>query len=722
MSSETLLKVRDLGIAFGRNAPYLHAVQKASFDIRAGEIVGLIGQSGSGKTTLAMALMGLIRGNPGLWTGTATLAGHSLLPDMERYASLKPNGEITKRYLPFLRAQGRLLAPLLGRDIAMIFQEPRASLDPFFTIGEHLLEALRRNRDRHDEEAEHVAIKLLQDVGIVDAENIMQVHPHAISGGMAQRVMVAMALAARPKLLIADEPSTALDVTTQAKLLRLFRRLRDKHQLSLLLISHDIGVIQEVCDRVYVMHRGAVVEAGPAAPLLATPGHPYTASLLESFTRFGERLPLPPQDPEAGQGCSYRSLCAAYRLSLSPEQKALCDREKPRHQDGGRVSQGGVGDEAVVFARCHYPNATKRHEPLADGPIHVGGHGGSSAIVYRASRESSTLTRTKEASGGSRPILDVIKITKTFPIGRDRFEALREVSLQIEAGRTYGLVGESGSGKSTLGLSVMRLQPFDAGEVHYLGENITSIDGHKLRHLRREYRMLFQHPEGVLNSGMTIADILAEGLLREGPLPAAEVKRRITEALTQVQLDPAHADRYPGNLSSGEKQRVTIARAIITKPRFLVCDEPVASLDLAIQSQVLALLKDFQQRLGLTYLFISHNLELVRLLADRVGVMYMGALVEEAAAADFTVEKARHPYTRLLLASVPSMGRPDLEKILEEYPDVEPVRLAKGCPFRNRCPVYLRERHSACETEMPALKESGQGAHHMRVACHYPLA
>ncbi len=708
-----LLRIRDLGIAFGREAPYLHAVQNASLEVRAGEIVGLIGQSGSGKTTLAMALMGLIRGAPGIWRGEAYLQGKPLLPNLQAFASLRKDGAIRKKYLGFLRAQAKLMKPLLGRDIAMIFQEPRASLDPYFTIGEHLMEALERNRDRHSGDLPSVAVQLLLDVGIVDAEAIMRAHPHTISGGMAQRVMVAMALAARPKLLIADEPSTALDVTTQAKLLRLFKRLRDSHGLSLLLISHDIGVIQEICERVYVMHRGSVVEAGPAAPLLAAPAHPSTASLLESFTRFGDRLALPPNHPDEGVACAYRGLCIAYQKKLSPEEKRRCDSVKPASQDGN------VSEQASVFSRCHFPALSKRAEPLQEGPTVIGSKGGSSAVVYRASK---TILGDDELVASEGDLLEIKGVNKAFALGRGEIRALNNVSLNVQKGKTYGLVGESGSGKSTLGLSVMRLQAYDTGEIRYLGRDLDRLSREELRQLRREYRMLFQHPEGVLNSGMTVSAILREGLERETGLSKDETQRRVTEALAQVQLDPSHADRHPGNLSSGEKQRVTIARAIITKPRFLVCDEPVASLDLAIQSQVLALLKDFQRRLGLTYLFISHNLELVRLLANRIGVMYMGSLVEEASATTFTVEKVRHPYTRLLLASVPSMGRPDLEKILEEYPDIEPERLSQGCPFRNRCPIYLKHGHADCEKDLPVMREVGDGMTVSRVACHHPLA
>lgn|GEM_PF-21995 len=703
-----LLKVEDLGIAFGREAPYLHAVRHASLEIRGGEIVGLIGQSGSGKTTLAMALMGLIRGAPGVWQGQAFLRGRPVLPDCEAYARLRQDGFIAKKYLAFLRAQKKILAPLLGRDVAMIFQEPKSSLDPFFTIGEHLAEALHRNRDRNPGDQREAAAKLLTEVGIVDAEDVLGLHPHAISGGMAQRVMVAMALAAKPRLLIADEPSTALDVTTQAKLLRLFRKLRDDRGLSLLLISHDIGVIQEVCDRIYVMHRGSVVETGEASALLSAPSHPYTASLLESFTHFGESQVIPPPQPDEGLGCSYRGMCAAYRHELSIGQKVACESDKPRCQNAG------IAVESRRFSRCHYPEVNKRSQDPSDAAGQAP-RSSASAIVYR---QAASNDLELSADQDEKPRLEIVGLNKTFRQGKGRFYAVRDVSLTIASGQTYGLVGESGSGKSTLGLSAIRLQSFDSGELRYRGEDLGSLSGPALRRLRREYRMLFQHPEGVLNGGMTVSAILAEGLEQEGRLPKDEIDGRIAEVLRQVQLDPSHAGRYPGNLSSGEKQRVTIARAIITKPKFLICDEPVASLDLAIQSQVLSLLKDFQVRMGLTYLFISHNLELVRLLADKVGVMYMGSLVEEASVASFTVGRARHPYTRLLLASVPAMGRPDLEPVLAEYPDVEPIRLPTGCPFRNRCPVFLKHGHLDCVEILPPTRDlDGQ----VRVACHHPL-
>jgi peptide/nickel transport system ATP-binding protein len=518
---------------------------------------------------------------------------------------------------------------------------------------------------------------------------------------MAQRVMISMALCAKPKLLIADEPSTSLDVTTQAKLLQLFLHLRDKHGLSIIIISHDIGVIQEISSRIYVMHRGSVVETGASAAVLGAPKHPYTASLLDSFSRFGEKLPSPPLDPDAGQGCAYREMCAAYRGRLDPEQRKRCEAEKPKGQAElsiGALSKSGPGTAAGEFSKCHYPELSKAHGPGTPSHSH--------------------LDRLSRTDAPPENIVEVRGLRKTFSQGTRSFLALNDISLSIPKGRTYGLVGESGSGKSTLGLSLMALQEVDGGEIRYKGEDILKLTKARMLILRRELRMLFQHPEGVLNSGMTIEAILAEGLEREGNVPPQERRRRVSEALEQVRLDPAHGARYPSNLSSGEKQRATIARALITKPAFLVCDEPVASLDLAIQSQVMSLLKEFQRHLGLSYLFISHNLSLVKILADRIGVMYMGYLVEEARVEHFTVHGVRHPYSRLLLASTPSLGNADLKEVLAAYPDVEPVRLEGGCPFRNRCPVYLSKRDKICETTMPPLAEASPGA---RVACHFPI-
>ena len=614
-----LLEIRSLSISFeaeGNSGKYLQAVNGISLSIEPGEIVGVIGQSGSGKTTLVMGILGLLRGAvPGVWRGEAFLGGQPLLPPCGEYAEEEIGGKILKRGEAFQKAQDKILEDLRGRDIVTIFQEPRAALDPYFRVGEHMKEALRRSRASGSESELHArGIELLQDVGLVDASQLWGLYPHQISGGMAQRVMIAMALCAKPRLLVADEPSTALDVTTQAKLLELFRRLRDKHGLAILLISHDIGVIQEISQRVYVMHRGEVVESGETQKVLRNFQHPYTASLVQAFAHFGDR-------PAKGV-----------------------------------------------------------------------------------------------ASSTGTALLEIRALRKRFQHDDKSIWALDAVSLTLREGETYALVGESGSGKSTLALSMMALQTVESGEVLYKGENVLQADKKRMRILRRELRMLFQHPEAVLNPGMSVGAILSEGLEKDGEFTTEEIRKRVLEVLDQVHLDRSHARRFPGNLSTGEKQRVAIARALITRPKLLVCDEPVSSLDLAIQSQIMELLREFQERLGLTYLFISHNLGLVKLLAHRIGVMYMGRLVEEAPTEEFTIEGARHPYTRLLLASVPFMGDEAARKVCAEFPDVEPVRLEGGCRFRNRCPIYLKERNPDCESEVPVLRHIAGGG---RVACHF---
>lgn len=698
--AKPLLSVNDFSIYFGGAPNYLKAVNGVSIEVGHGEIVGLIGQSGSGKTTLAMGLLGLVKGYPGAWHGTATLDEKPLLPDFEKFIVAK-EGVVEKSYIPFQRAHRHVLKNILGRDVATIFQEPKASLDPFYTVGEHMLEALDRNRDRFaqleaktgannpksSETRKTICLEFLKDVGLVDAENLWGLYPHEISGGMAQRVMISMALCAKPKLLIADEPSTSLDVTTQAKLLQLFLKLKEKHGLSILIISHDIGVIQEIANRIFVMHRGSVVEMGDASQVLAAPKHPYTASLLDSFSRFGEKLPLPPANPDAGVGCAYREMCHAYRGLLNESERQKCEGEKPAGQKDHKN-----------WSKCHFQEKSKLHGP------------GTPSLT--------SLEIIEGYAPDTENVIEVKNLCKTFAQGNRKFLALNHISISMSKGKTYGLVGESGSGKSTLGLSIMALQGVDSGEIVYQNHDILKVSKSKLRELRKEIRMLFQHPEGVLNSGMTINSILAEGLEREGKLSAEEKRKRVAEALEQVRLDPSHGERYPSNLSSGEKQRVTIARALITKPAFLVCDEPVASLDLAIQSQVMSLLKTFQRHLGLSYLFISHNLSLVKILANKIGVMYMGYLVEEAAVNHFQVNEVSHPYTRLLLASTPSLADKNIKDILALYPDVEPVRLSSGCPFRNRCPIYLIQKEKICEAEMPPLVTKENGA---RVACHFPL-
>jgi oligopeptide/dipeptide ABC transporter ATP-binding protein len=405
---------------------------------------------------------------------------------------------------------------------------------------------------------------------------------------------------------------------------------------------------------------------------------------VTAYSHFGRSQEHPPSRPEEGKGCAYRIHCTAYP-NLDEESRFLCEQAKPVLQP--ELGRGYEQD----FCRCHFPEAPK----LTDFSVEA--------------------SKRKKLATLGETIFKARNVRKTFKRGGRSFAALQGIQLDVREGETYGLVGESGSGKSTLGLALMALQRAEEGKILYREHDLYALDAKALRAWRQEVRMLFQHPEGVLNSGMTVEQILAEALRPEDRRGKEERRAAIDQALDMVRLDRITADRFPSNLSSGEKQRVTIARALITRPKVLVCDEPVASLDLAIQSQILSLLRGFQDELGLTLLFISHNLDMVKLLADRIGIMYMGRLVEEAPVERFSFADVRHPYSRLLLASAPSMEDEGRAVVLAEYPDVEPHRHPEGCPFRNRCPVYLRDKNPACESEDPPMRDFGEG---VSAACH----
>ncbi len=732
--AKPLLEVRDLHIRFGEGESSLDAVSGASLEIASGEIVGIIGESGSGKTTIAQGLLGLIRGGPGIWQGEAEFEGNPLLPKAEKFVRRNKN-LIRKRLSAYQRSHLKLVKPLLGVSISSIFQEPRAALNPYFTVGEHLLEAIKRrpgvasnNNESRKESYKAYGFKLLHDVGLTEAERLWSLYPHEISGGMAQRVMVSMALAPKPKLLIADEPSTALDVTTQAKLLELLLRLREEHDLAILLISHDMGVIQATTDRIYVMHRGRIVEKGSTSSVMQRARHPYTAGLLQAFEEFGHNQFAQPTESNT-TGCLYRSTCQAFLNRLEKDQRRKCENHNP---------SGTNSEDGQAWALCHFPEISKKIFSNTTAQIHKGSKdfekereeepedlksaqlnknesAPRNSIDYPTeSASDKTIDKATDIYQTENPILEIKKLRKSFGKAKKKFIALSGIDLQIEKGSCYGLVGESGSGKSTLALTALMLQSADSGEVFFQKRDLEKLSKEELRQVRKDLRMLFQHADAVLNSGMTIRQILLEGLENEKQLDKSGRQARLSEIIESVRLEERHLSRYPANLSSGEKQRVAIARALITKPKFLVCDEPVASLDLSIQSQILWLLKSLQNQLGLSYLFISHNLAMVRLLADKIGVMYMGDLVEEAPVEAFTVAKALHPYSRLLLASSPSEDPAIAKEVLARYPDSEPLRLNEGCPFRNRCSLYLNNPLKRCEIENPSLKWVAEA----RVACH----
>ena len=528
-----LLSVRDLRVGYRTDSGVVEAVRGVDFDLSPGEILGIVGESGSGKSTVAMSLTALNRG-----------------------PSTRLDGEIRYRGANVLELSERELRRIRGAEVAMIFQDPMTSLTPVHRVTGLIAEVVRAHEPVSRRAARARAVEMLREVGIGDPRRGDD-FPHQFSGGMRQRVMIAMALACRPAILVADEPTTALDVTTQAQILKLIRRLRAEHGTAVVLITHDLGVVAQTADRVLVMHGGRWVEDGDVTKVLSEPKEPYTQALLAAVPR-ADRAP---------------------------------------RRDGGGAAPPVSGDGVLLRLRDFH---------------------------------------------------------KTYRVDRRTVQAVRGVSLEVAEGETLGLVGESGSGKSTLARCVMALQAPTSGTISFAGRDLASLGKADLRAVRREMTMVFQDPFDSLNPQRRVGEVVAAPLAIHRLGGRAERRRQVLEMLERVGLDAGYADRYPHELSGGQRQRVGIARALITRPRLVLCDEPVSALDVTVQAQILDLLAGLQRELGLTLVFIAHDLGVVRQVSKRIAVMYLGEIVEEGEAETiFTVP--RHPYTQRLLAAVPSL-------------------------------------------------------------------
>jgi peptide/nickel transport system ATP-binding protein len=560
-TAPSLLDVRQLEVQFGGQ----RAVRGLDFSIAPGETLALVGESGCGKSSTALALMRLL-------PAEASVGGQILFEGRD-LASLPA---------PALRA-------LRGKAVSMIFQEPMTSLNPVLTIGYQLIEVLRQHQGLSAAAARARALELLELVRIPEPQRRIDDYPHALSGGQRQRVMIAIAVANRPRLLIADEPTTALDVTIQAQILELLDSLRREFAMALLLITHDLGVVGQWADRVAVMHDGLIVEQGPAAQLFTAPQHPYTRGLL---------------------GAS---------LGLAGDQ----------HYRSQRLPEIGSALDPVSGARLF---TLDRGRPAP----------ASASAFVSASLEPA-----------AHPLLQLQDLQVRYPGARGPVQAVDGVSFDIAAGETVGLVGESGCGKSTLGKAILRLVDASAGRILFDGSDVTRLDGKKLRPFRRQVQMVFQDPYASLNPRHSVAAILDAALRVHGVDTRQERERRARRIIDQVGLPATALGRYPHEFSGGQRQRIGIARALVLEPALLVCDEPVSALDVSIQAQVLNLLVDLKRELGLSYLFISHDLSVVRYIADRVLVMNGGRIVESGDHRSIWRAPA-HPYTRSLIAAVPA--------------------------------------------------------------------
>ncbi|HST01298.1 MAG TPA: ABC transporter ATP-binding protein [Usitatibacter sp.] len=557
MTQANLLEIRDLDIAFRleRKSEPFRAVKGISFDIPANSTVALVGESGSGKSVSAMSIIGL-------------------LPDN---AIVAPQSRVMYGGRDLLKASLAELQSIRGKDISVIFQEPMTSLNPVFTVGEQIAEVLRLHMGMGIRQANARAVELLGEVGIPNPQLRVNSYPHEMSGGQQQRVMIAMAIACEPKLLIADEPTTALDVTIQKQILDLIAKLQQTHQMSVLFITHDLGVVGEIADHVVVMQNGEIQEQGPVKAIFENPQHPYTKALLACRPRLDRRPMRLPVIDDFMKGDGH-----------------------PHHLE-------------------ERPRGTAPSDPI---------------------------------------ILEVKALNKIFTLkeglfGKRLIPAVKDVSFQLPRGKTLGLVGESGSGKTTVGLTLMRLHEATSGKVLFEGKDLLSLSEREMMAYRRRIQIIFQNPYASLNPRMTVGQILVEPMTIHSI--GANTRERIEMALTllrRVGLDEASFYKYPHEFSGGQRQRIAIARCLTMKPDVLICDESVSALDVSVQAQVLNLLQDLQDEFGLSYIFISHDLAVVKYISDRVMVMSDGAIVEMADS-DEIYRHPREEYTRKLLSSIP---------------------------------------------------------------------
>ncbi|MEE1749557.1 ABC transporter ATP-binding protein [Streptomyces sp. JV184] len=674
-----VLSVRDLRITFPSEAGPVEAVRGVDFDLLPGRTLGIVGESGSGKSATAMAVMGLLPPSAEL-RGQVLLGGRDLigLGDKE-------------------------LSALRGSSIGMVFQDPLSALTPIFSVGRLLSDALRVHQDLTKRAAWEQAVELLDLVGIPDPRGRAKSFPHEFSGGMRQRVVIAMAIANKPSVLVADEPTTALDVTVQAQILDVLRLAQQETGAGLVLITHDLGVVAGHADDIAVMYAGRFVERADVDELFRRPTMPYTARLLAAVPTVdsGVHRPLvpiggePPALVDLPGGCPFASRCAVAQDACRADEPAL--REITGH---GHV-------------------ACLRADEIADGTLDPAGDIGP---------DDGPVGSGPEATG--EVVLRVEDLVKTFPVTKGALlkrrvgtlHAVNRVSFELRAGETLGLVGESGSGKTTTLLEVLRLKRPEGGRIEVAGTDIGTVDSAaRVRELRQDVQIVMQDPLGALNPRLPVFQLLAEPLQAIGR-DRESIRSRVHELLALVGLDASVSGRFPAALSGGQRQRVGIARALATEPKLLALDEPLSALDVSVQAGVINLLARLKRELGLAYLVVAHDLAVVRYISDRIAVMYLGHIVETGDT-ESIFSAPRHPYTRALLSAIP-VPDPQRERARErvvlqgEQPSA--TQPPAGCVFVDRCPLYRladEEVRGRCRTERPEpTAVAGRPGH--QYACH----
>lgn len=688
MASEPVISVRDLTVSFASEAGTVHAVRGMNFDLYPGKTLGIVGESGSGKSVTSMAIMGLL----------------------DKNASVK--GSITYHGEELLNKSDFEMSEIRGEGIAMVFQDPLSALTPVFSIGDQIKEALVTHNPKMTEQQIHDrSIELMNLVGIPDPEGRLKSFPHEFSGGMRQRVMIAMAIANDPDVIIADEPTTALDVTIQAQVLEVLRKAQRETGAAVIFITHDLGVIAGVADDIVVMYAGRPVEKADVDSIFDRPAMPYTMGLLGAVPRSdrerNSRLVPIPGSPmnlvNMPKGCPFAPRC--------PLATDICHTTEPAMEPvPGRPGQ---------FVACH-----RTQEIVSKGLTFHDVY----TVAEAAKSKFAGIPRDER-----KMVLDVKHMRKTFPLTAGGFlrrkigevKAVDDVTLDVREGETVALVGESGSGKSTTLMEIMEFKQPQDGEIEMFGtKREHKIPREKRRELRSAVQYVFQDPMSSLDPRLPIYDILAEPM-KVQHYSKEQIRERIGELMRLVELNPDQVDRFPTQFSGGQRQRIAIARALSVNPKLVLLDEPVSALDVSIQAGVINLLEDLQNKLGVAYLFVAHNLSVVRHISSRVAVMYLGRIVESGDTED-VFEHPLHPYTQALISAVPvpdPKAERTRQRIVLQGEVPSPTETFEGCPFMGRCPLMPKlsaEQQARCRGERPALRpyDTSRPSGH-QVACHF---
>jgi peptide/nickel transport system ATP-binding protein len=650
------VSIDGLTVSYRRRGRLLRVLSDVTFTIRPGEAYGLVGESGCGKTTAAMALMRYLPPNAVVESGSITFAGEDLLA-----------------------ADDETLRKWRGSRIAMVYQDPGTALNPSIRVGEQVAEVYRFHRGMGKAQAMSAAADMLGTVQISDPARVLRRYPHELSGGQQQRIMFAMALATDPELLVLDEPTTGLDATVEAEVLDLVEHLRDQFNAAILFVSHNLGIVARVCERVGVLYAGRLIEQGQARELFNDPRHPYSLALLRCAPRLGmskltDRLdPIPGSLPPLGtdvQGCIYADRC--------PIARDRCRAEEPP-----LAPVAGTGHASRCFFPDEVPGIPRRESVMA--------------AVSDDQRDM---------------LLNVERLVKAYKFAGTEVIAVAGVDLELREGEVLGLVGESGSGKSSLAKVIVGLLEPTDGTMSFEGESIQTLAQRRSQRARRGLQMVFQNPDSALNPRHSVRGILRRSLrLLAGVTGKSEQEHDLVELAQSVRLEPRHLDVRPSSLSGGLKQRVAIARSFAGKPALVLCDEPTSALDVSVQAAILNLLVDLQRNEGVSYIFISHDLAVVRYVSDRIGVMYLGQLVE-VGPAEAVFEPPHHPYTEALLSAIPTLDLDHRPRIRLTGTVPSPVDPPTGCRFHTRCPRFLGD---ICVAQEPPWQQDGEG-HSYR--CH----